>query len=106
MSPHDNLDNDLEEFKPQHWMLPNCAPISETSKVSHNKLSSRLFTPVPGSFIPFSDGQRNCLGKHFAQVEILAALAVIFSQCSVEFAVDESARDEEVTKMFTDEKMR
>lgn len=87
----DNLDNDLEEFKPDRW-LPG-------------KSGGPLYTPVRGSYIPFSEGQRACLGKRFAQVEIVAALAVIFSEYSVELAVDEWATDEEVKNMTTEERM-
>lgn len=78
-----NPDNDLEEFKPERWL--------------HGKLG--LYTPIKGSYIPFSEGQRACLGKRFAQVEILTALAVIFSEYSVELAVDEWATDEEFKEM-------
>lgn len=61
--------------------------------------SAQLFKPVKGSYIPFSDGFRSCIGRRFAQVEILAVLAAIFSQYSVELAVDDFASDEEVEKM-------
>jgi len=92
--PHESLQaepetNDLEEFKPDRWISKN---------------NESLFTPVKGSYIPFSEGQRACLGRRFAQVEILVALAVIFSQYSVELAVDEWVNDEEVKKMSTSEK--
>ena len=86
----DNQNNDLEEFKPERW-LPE-------------KPGGSLYTPVRGSYIPFSDGQRACLGKRFAQVEIVAALAVIFSQYSVELAVDEWATNEEVDDMTKEER--
>jgi cytochrome P450 len=88
--PLDNLDNDLEEFKPDRW-LPN-------------KPGGPLYMPVRGSYLPFSDGQRACLGKRFAQVEILAALAVIFSEYSIELAVDEWATDDEVKSMTMEER--
>ena len=80
--------NDLEEFKPERWLSP----------------TSGLYTPVKGSYIPFSEGQRGCLGKRFAQVEILAALSVILSGYSVELAVDDWASDAEVSKMTQEEK--
>jgi cytochrome P450 len=83
--------NDLEEFKPERWTP---------------EAGESLYTPVKGSYIPFSDGQRACLGRRFAQVEILVALAVIFSQYSVELAVDEWASDDEVAKMSAEEKLR
>lgn len=61
--------------------------------------SPALFRPVRGSFIVFGDGARSCLGRRIAQVEILAALAVVFQQCSIELAVDEWATDREVEAM-------
>jgi cytochrome P450 len=116
----DNLDNDLEEFKPERWLkrgdeTPDTAAdlrttdskITNTRHLSANTATetpASLYTPVKGSYIPFSDGQRACLGKRFAQVEILAALAVILTQRSVELAVDEWATDEEVEQMTRDQR--
>ncbi|KAH7327324.1 cytochrome P450 [Rhexocercosporidium sp. MPI-PUGE-AT-0058] len=119
--PLDNLNNDLEEFKPSRWLLkmplkttgPGSTlhfPVDEGyfskpgTRTADNPFPSRLYKPPRGAFIPFSDGQRACLGRRFAQVEIIAALAVIFSQYSVELAVDKWASDEEVTSMSRDER--
>ena len=44
--------------------------------------------PKAGSFIPFSDGSRGCLGQRFALVELCAVVARIFSEYSVELDVD------------------
>jgi cytochrome P450 len=90
--PLDNLDNDLEEFKPERWTK------------TKNKTADGLYNPVKGSYIPFSEGPRACLGRRFAQVEILAALAVILTEYSVELAVDEWASDEEVERMGKEQK--
>ncbi|KAL2060710.1 hypothetical protein VTL71DRAFT_9351 [Oculimacula yallundae] len=131
--PLDNLKNDLEEFKPSRWLHPplelHTAPTlnsnasylnipidegymskpttptaSSTFASSSTLLPSALYTPVPGSFIPFSLGARGCLGRRFAQIEILAALAVIFTEYSVELSVDQFASDEQVQAMNIDEK--
>lgn len=88
----DNLNNDLEEYNPRRWV----------EKDSTNR--KRLFNPVKGSFIPFSAGARSCLGSKFATVEILLALALIFSTYSVELATDEYANDEDIPYMSADEK--
>lgn len=61
--------------------------------------STQLFRPVRGSYLPFSDGARSCLGRRIAQVEMVAALSCIFQKYSIELAVDEWASDEEVEKM-------
>jgi cytochrome P450 len=115
--PRSNLDNDLEEFRPERWIVTeeesrankdasqekkeNMAAraggdlnIDETSDTSE-----RLYKPPKGAYAPFSDGHRSCIGRRFAQVEILVALAIIFQNYSVELAVDSYASDEEVAEM-------
>ncbi len=47
-----------------------------------------LFYPPRGAFLPFSEGARACLGRRFAQVEIMATLAIIFRHWSVELIPD------------------
>ena len=97
--PTSNTDNDLEEFKPERWLLrPSASPEShcvshqvddELSNESTPDTSAALFRPVRGAYLPFSDGQRACLGRRFGQVEVLTVLAAIFKEYSVELAVDE-----------------
>jgi cytochrome P450 len=99
---------DVDRFRPERWLVNN--KLSESfvdidyddealRGPSGEDTSSELFKPVKGSYIPFSDGFRSCIGRRFAQVEILAVLAAIFTQYSVELAVDDFASDEEVDKM-------
>jgi cytochrome P450 len=111
------IEDDLDEYKPERWMTKETSLtgfLNSAKALSTEALASttrpmeyfRPFTPVKGAYIPFSDGQRSCLGRRFAQVEILAALAVIFSQYSVELAVDEWAEDEHVAAMSHEERMK
>lgn len=120
--PTSNLDNDLEEFKPQRWILrekhdadkssnrlaPDAfAPSSETADLGINTAAdtaATLLRPPRGAYIPFSEGFRACIGRRFAQIEVIAALAVVFSEYSVELAVDDWASDEEVERMSTAER--
>ncbi|QYS99168.1 Cytochrome P450 [Trichoderma simmonsii] len=67
-------------------------------------INAQLFKPERGSYIPFSDGARSCLGRRIAVVEIIAALAVIFRSYSIELAVDEWATQEQIDKMSRDER--
>lgn len=110
--PLSNLDNDLEEFKPERWILDPDAkntasmPVHDADTEASNlgvntaaDTSAALYRPPKGAYIPFSEGHRSCIGRRFAQIEILAVLALIFSQYSVELAVDAYASDEEVEKM-------
>jgi len=117
--PISNTDNDLEEFKPERWLL-NSEDKSRTSMPDQDgdieasqpgvntaaDASAALYRPPKGAYIPFSEGYRSCIGRRFAQVEILAILALIFSQYSVELAVDAYASDEEVEKMSEPEKRK
>lgn len=117
--PISNVDNDLEEFRPERWLLTES---TDKKKVDASGIpvesiaggdlgvnessdtSDLLFKPVRGSYLPFSDGYRSCLGRRFAQVEVLAVLAIIFQKYSVELAVDKYATDEELDKMDVNQK--
>ncbi|MCJ1310847.1 hypothetical protein MMC25_004514 [Agyrium rufum] len=127
-----NLDNDLEEFQPERWFvdpttLPSSSPTrasmpkqaaataaadkssSETDDLGINTAAdtaSSFLRPIKGAYIPFSEGYRSCLGRRFAQVEVLVVLALIFTQFSVELAVDEFASDAEVEGMSDKEEER
>lgn len=112
-----NRPDDLDDFKPERWLIKQIVKdespteskiepsedndlIREGAKKSHSK----QFRPVPGSYFPFSEGARSCLGRRLAQVEIMAVLAVIFQRYSIELAVDEWASDEDVEAMSMEEK--
>ncbi|PVH95619.1 cytochrome P450 monooxygenase-like protein [Periconia macrospinosa] len=104
---------DTDRFRPERWLLDK-KPTTDFVDIDYDDeelrgpsgedTSSSLFKPVKGSYIPFSDGYRSCIGRRFAQVELLAAFAVIFTQYSVELAVDEFASDEEVASMDEESK--
>ncbi|KAI9718144.1 MAG: hypothetical protein M1828_006842 [Chrysothrix sp. TS-e1954] len=108
-----SLGSDLDQFKPERWfkqlrgneVLDKQEGKSEESHDTHDlggpqgpNTSASLFSPTRGSYIPFSEGARSCLGRRFAQVEVLAVLAVILRHYSVELAVDAFATDEEVDR--------
>jgi len=108
---------DLENFRPERWLVKVAADgtqqvDSATESEGDDDFggftgedsSAQLFRPVRGSYLPFSEGARSCLGRRLAQVKIMAVLAVIFQNYSIELAVDEWATDEEVSQMNDDEK--
>ncbi len=105
---------DLDDFVPERWFRAADAKDSKDAKDSREidgadtedyggpegpDTSAQLFRPVRGSFTPFSDGPRSCLGRRIAQVEMLAALAVLFQRYSIELAVDAWADDGAVAAM-------
>lgn len=104
---------DALRFRPERWLNKSTTTDSfkdiayddeELRGPSGEDTSSSLFRPVRGSYIPFSDGFRSCIGRRFAQVELLTAFAVIFREWSVELAVDEWASEEQLEKMSEKEK--
>ncbi|KAK3326364.1 cytochrome P450 [Apodospora peruviana] len=109
---------DLDDYLPERWYRATKTEESgeeldqeeETEEggdeggYQGSNTSAAMYRPVRGSFIPFSDGPRSCLGRRIAMVEMIAALAVIFQKFSIELAVDEWATDEEVEKMSAEEK--
>jgi cytochrome P450 len=73
--------DDAHVFRPSRWIVP--APELSKDAIA----SDASFDPFPGetiletrrgTYFPWSDGSRNCLGKSFSQVEFVAVLAVLF----------------------------
>ncbi|KAI0386865.1 cytochrome P450 [Hypomontagnella monticulosa] len=111
-----NAETDIDDFVPERWFQTESAK-SKSATVegadtedfggfSGSDTSAQLYRPPRGSFIPFSDGARACLGRRMAIVELVSALAVIFQKYSIELAVDEWATDDKVAKMSKDEKAK
>lgn len=113
-----NKADDLDDFVPERWLQGGKEAAEDGRKSREQKsdvdrefggftgtdTSEKLFKPKPGAYTPFSDGQRSCLGRRLAQVEMVTVLAVIFQKYSVELAVDRWATDEEVANMCDGEK--
>ncbi|KAF4595340.1 cytochrome P450 [Ophiocordyceps camponoti-floridani] len=86
----------------------SASPPAQTTgpDADENLLTSSLFRPERGAYIPFSDGARSCLGRRIAQAEIMAALSVLFRQYSLELDVGEWADDTELEAMSKEDKRR
>ncbi|KAJ3951956.1 hypothetical protein N0V92_011614 [Colletotrichum tropicale] len=107
--------HDLNDYVPERWYRQNIIGEQTEDKGGDTEdyggykgsdTSEKMFRPVRGSYVPFSDGPRSCLGRRIAQVEIIAALSVIFQRYSLELAVDEWATDAEVEAMSPAERAK
>ena len=54
--------------------------------------------PEAGTFIPWADGPRACVGKKFSQVEFVAVLATLFQQYQVRPVLQDGESKEEEGK--------
>lgn len=107
--PHTS-EKDLAEFRPERWLETGPERAEEDAHFQVEEgmefdqtdkrpdTAASLFRPAKGAYIPFSDGYRSCLGRRFAQVEILAVLAVIFRTWTVELDVSMFLSDEDFAK--------
>ncbi len=103
---------DLDEFLPERWYRTSGAADRKEEEEEEedyggfqgSDVSAALYRPVRGSYVPFSDGPRSCLGRRIAMVEMGAVLAVIFQRYSIELAVDEWAADAEIEAMVSEER--
>ncbi|XDG04703.1 hypothetical protein ABKA04_004318 [Annulohypoxylon sp. FPYF3050] len=73
----------VADFDPSRWMGPGSA--DETG--AHTG-SAKFLKPRAGTFIPFSEGSRGCLGRRFALVQVCAVVATLFKMHSVELVID------------------
>ena len=92
--PCSNQENDLEEFRPERWFVPPPSPNNEDPGKKPSP-----FRPQRGTYFPFSDGARACVGRRFAQIEYATVLAVIFRSYSIELDVREWVSDAEFDQM-------
>ncbi|KAI9675583.1 MAG: hypothetical protein M1817_000949 [Caeruleum heppii] len=103
--------SELDEFQPDRWFTDTASFTGVASANGDSKQEedladiadgnhpSTLFSPVRGAYVPFSDGYRACLGRRFAQVEFLGALAMIFRHHSIELDVGQWAEAADVQRM-------
>lgn len=63
---------DSLSWRPARWIVLD--PLGGKAGLD----AESLVIPVQGTYFPWSDGQRNCPGKKFAQVEFVAVIANLF----------------------------
>jgi cytochrome P450 len=68
----------LSSFEPERWLSPETFSGHERDR----------FDPVPGTYVPFAEGFRSCIGQQFARAEFCATIVAIFSEYSVALATE------------------
>lgn len=70
---------DPNVWKPGRW-IENPSPKAVTSDNIALTLDYEvLWTPYPGFFLPWAEGERQCPGKKFAQVELVGAVSALLA---------------------------
>lgn len=70
---------DALEWRPSRWLKDKGKPTAQSSNVEVDT----FIEPQAGTFIPWADGPRACVGRKFSQVEFVAALAGLFHRYRV-----------------------
>ncbi|KAL9101010.1 MAG: hypothetical protein Q9187_009292 [Circinaria calcarea] len=65
---------DALEWRPERWLTPS----HNDHPTNSNSESEIFFEPAKGTFVPWAEGPRACLGRKFAQVEFVAVMAMLF----------------------------
>jgi cytochrome P450 len=78
---------------PAYWEVPLGTPreggpyaVSSFNPEQWLDRDGKFLAPEPGSYIPFSDGPRGCIGQRFAMVELCVSLAMILKDHRIELA--------------------
>lgn len=88
--------NNSLQWLPDRWIAP-----SPSTSNSTTTFDSEVLKDPPGgkgTFIPFADGARGCVGKRFSQVEFVAVLATLFREYKVRPKVLDGESIEEARK--------
>lgn len=99
--PHETEEESaLNEFRPQRWLKATNEGFQKPTIVGEGEgegivQGGSFLRPYKGSYLPWSDGQRVCLGKKYSIVELLAVYAEIFKRGSVELDVRDGETLEE-----------
>jgi cytochrome P450 len=84
---------DAATFRPSRWLMPSGYE-GPPKSVNHCRDQPNMLCPPRGSFVAFSEGYRNCLGKKFAQVAFCTLLAAMLRTHSVELVPQGDEGDE------------
>lgn len=84
---------DASMFRPSRWLMPEGYE-APPKTINHCRDQPNMLCPPRGTFLAFSEGHRNCLGKKFALVAICTLFATLLRTHSVELKPLGDEKDE------------
>lgn len=75
--------SDALDWRPSRWLKASSSTVSSNHDHISSIAAENFIEPKVGTFIPWADGPRECVGRKFSQVEFVAVLAGLFRQYRV-----------------------
>ena len=85
--------SDALDWRPNRWLRASSSTSSSNDDHTPPMAKETFIEPEAGTFIPWADGPRECVGRKFSQVEFVAVLAKLFRHYRVRPVV-ENGEDE------------
>lgn len=71
--------SDALDWRPNRWLRASSSSTTSSNEKYPSLMAKETFVePEAGTFIPWADGPRECVGRKFSQVEFVAVLASLF----------------------------
>lgn len=89
------------DFDPSRW-----TEIGRAGAKDEGGGSGNFLRPRAGTFVPFSEGGRGCLGRRFALLEVCAVVSTLFKTHSVELIADDPGDGSSVQEAWLEARRR
>lgn len=89
-------------WRPSRWIIsPSSVECEGPIDLGAQLEKESLLVPLKGTYFPWSEGQRNCPGKKFAQVEFVAVMANLFrDHCAQPVPLPRETQDRARQRLF------
>lgn len=86
--------SDALDWRPSRWLRTSPATPGINDNHTSPMTEETFIEPEAGTFIPWADGPRECVGRKFSQVEFVAVLASLFRHYRVRPVVEDGEEGE------------
>ena len=94
--------SDALDWRPSRWLKPSSSSTNSSNENHPLPMAKETFIePEAGTFIPWADGPRECVGRKFSQVEFVAVLASLFRDYRVRPVVKNGEGEAEARRALT-----